>query len=148
MALMAELKRRRVFRVAAIYGIAAWVITEVSATVFPALFVPDWAITFVVVLLIIGFPIAMILAWIFDIGPGGVVRTAAEPGSQRVVGSGRERAVYTAMLVIGIALLTLALYHFGLKGYNRIADDQPSSIAVLPFETSATIPEMIILATG
>ena len=59
MALMAELKRRRVFRVAAMYGFAAWIITEVSATVFPALFVPDWAITFVVVLLITGFPITI-----------------------------------------------------------------------------------------
>ena len=140
MALMAELKRRRVFRVAAIYGIAAWVITEVSATVFPALFVPDWAITFVVVLLITGFPIAMILAWVFDIEPGGVVRTAVEAGSQSIVESHRGRAVYTALLVTGTVLLTLALYHFGLKGYGWIAQNQQSSIAVLPFENISNDP--------
>ena len=140
MALMAELKRRRVFRVAAIYGIAAWVITEVSATVFPALFVPDWAITFVVVLLITGFPIAMILAWVFDIEPGGVVRTAVEAGSQSIVASHRGRAVYTALLVTGTVLLTLALYHFGLKGYSWVAEDQPGSIAVLPFENISNDP--------
>ncbi len=140
MSLMAELKRRRVFRVAAIYGIAAWVITEVSATVFPALFVPDWAITFVVVLLITGFPIAMILAWVFDIEPGGVVRTAVEAGSQSIVESHRGRAVYTALLVTGTVLLTLALYHFGLKGYSWVAEDQQSSIAVLPFENISNDP--------
>ena len=140
MSLMAELKRRRVFRVAAIYGIAAWVITEVSATVFPALFVPDWAITFVVVLLITGFPIAMILAWVFDIEPGGVVRTAVEAGSQSIVESHRGRAVYTALLVTGTVLLTLALYHFGLKGYGWIAQNQQSSIAVLPFENISNDP--------
>ncbi|MCH8895190.1 MAG: hypothetical protein IH927_02895 [Proteobacteria bacterium] len=140
MALMAELKRRRVFRVAAMYGVASWFITEVSATVFPALFVPDWAITVVVVLLIVGFPVAMILAWVFDIGPGGVVRTAAEADSQREVESGRGRAVYTALLVTGTAFLTLALYHFGLKGYDWIADGQPRSIAVLPFENISNDP--------
>ena len=140
MSLMAELKRRRVFRVAAIYGIAACVITEVSATVFPALFVPDWAITFVVVLLITGFPIAMILAWVFDIGPGGVVRTAVEAGSQSIVESRRGRAAYTALLVTGTVLLTLALYHFGLKGYGWIAQNQQSSIAVLPFENISNDP--------
>ncbi len=140
MALMAELKRRRVFRVAAMYGFAAWLITEVSATVFPALFVPDWAITFVVVLLITGFPIAMILAWIFDVGAGGIVRTAIVSDSQREMDSGRGRALYTGLLITATALLTLALYHFGLKGYNWIADDQPNSIAVLPFENMSNDP--------
>ena len=140
MALMAELKRRRVFRVAAMYGFAAWIITEVSATVFPALFVPDWAITFVVVLLIIGFPIAMFLAWVFDIGPGGIVRTAAEADSQGVVESGPGRAAYTVLLIAGTALLTLALYHFGLKGYDWLADDRSNSIAVLPFENISNDP--------
>ncbi len=140
MALMAELKRRRVFRVAAMYGFAAWIITEVSATVFPALFVPDWAITFVVVLLIIGFPIAMFLAWVFDIGPGGIVRTAAEADSQGVVESGPGRVAYTVLLIAGTALLTLALYHFGLKGYDWLADDRSNSIAVLPFENISNDP--------
>ncbi len=140
MALMAELKRRRVFRVAAMYGFTAWIITEVSATVFPALFVPDWAITFVVVLLIIGFPIAMFLAWVFDIGPGGIVRTAAEADSQGVVESGPGRVVYTVLLIAGTALLTLALYHFGLKGYDWLANDRSNSIAVLPFENISNDP--------
>jgi len=140
MALMAELKRRRVFRVAAMYGTAAWIITEVSSNVFPALFVPDWAITFVVVILITGFPIAMFLAWVFDIGPGGIVRTAAEVGSQHVVESGRGRAIYTVLLIMGTALLTLALYHFGLKGYSWLADDQTNSIAVLPFDNMSNDP--------
>ena len=115
---MAELKRRRVFRVAAMYGVASWFITEVSATVFPALFVPDWAITVVVVLLIVGFPVAMILAWVFDIGPGGVVRTAAEAGSQREVESGRGRAVYTALLVTGTA--SVSYTHLTLPTKRRV----------------------------
>jgi TolB-like protein len=140
MALMAELKRRRVFRVAAMYGFAAWVITEVSATVFPALFVPDWAITFVVVILITGFPLAMFLAWVFDIGPDGIVRTAVEVGSQHEVESGRGRVIYTVLLVAGTALLTLALYHFGLKGYSWLADDRMNSIAVLPFDNMSNDP--------
>lgn len=77
-----ELKRRRVIRVTVFYAIAGWVVIEVASTVLPNLNLPDWSVTLVTVLVVLGFVLAFVLAWAFDIGPGGVHRTeplAAEP---------------------------------------------------------------------
>ncbi len=60
---IAELRRRRVIRVALVYLIAAWLIMQVAQTTFPALLLPDWSVTLVVILLVLGFPLALILAW-------------------------------------------------------------------------------------
>jgi len=72
-----ELKRRRVIRVVAIYAVVGWIIIEVTSTVLPNLNLPDWTATLVTFLIILGFPITVIMAWVFDIGPEGVHRTTA-----------------------------------------------------------------------
>jgi adenylate cyclase len=70
-----ELKRRRVIRVVVLYAIAGWIVIEVASTVLPNLNLPQWSVTLVTVLVALGFVPAVILAWAFDIGPGGVHRT-------------------------------------------------------------------------
>jgi adenylate cyclase len=71
-----------VFRVLILYAIAGWIVIEISSTVLPGLNLPDWAPTLVIVLVALGFPVAMLMAWAFDIGPEGVTRTGpAEPVS-------------------------------------------------------------------
>lgn len=74
-AFLGELRRRRVFRVAVAYCAMAWVLIETSGTILPRLNVPDWTVTLLVVLAILGFPFAVVLAWVFDITPRGVERT-------------------------------------------------------------------------
>jgi len=74
---LAELKRRRVYRVAVVYAVVAFVIWQAAEIAFPALNLPGWTLTFVVVATLLGFPIALVLAWAFDITPEGVKR--AEP---------------------------------------------------------------------
>ncbi len=74
-ALVAELKRRRVFRVAALYAATAFVVVQVAQAVFPALQVPSWTYSFVVVLALLGFPVALVLAWAVDVTPEGIRRT-------------------------------------------------------------------------
>ena len=74
-ALWSELKRRRVIRVIVLYAVAGWVVIEVASTVLPNLSLPDWTVTLVTVLVVLGFVLAIMLAWAFDIGPGGVHRT-------------------------------------------------------------------------
>ena len=71
MAFLAELKRRRVGKVAIAYGAVAWAATESASVVLPALHVPDWAMTLIVVFLLVGFPVAMVLAWVFDVDRTG-----------------------------------------------------------------------------
>ena len=75
---LAELKRRRVFRVAVVYAGVAFIVFQAADFAFPALHVPDWFSSAVVVLLILCFPIAVGLAWAFDITEKGVVRTAVK----------------------------------------------------------------------
>ena len=74
---LAELRRRRVVRVAVVYAIAGWVVIEVASTMLPGLHLPEWTVTLVIALVVLGFPIAFLMGWMFDLGPGGVQRTAA-----------------------------------------------------------------------
>src|ERR1700682_3309133 len=80
-----EVKRRKVYRVAAAYIIAAGFIIQIGSAVFPAWGLPHWTLRLVVVLLLIGFPISLILAWAFDVTPEGIktTPTIAAPGSHR-----------------------------------------------------------------
>jgi TolB-like protein/Flp pilus assembly protein TadD len=116
-----ELKRRRVFRVAVVYGAVAFVVAQAADIAFPALQLPPWTITLVVALAIIGFPIALVLAWAFEVTPDGVVRTAVAEG----VATGgdwvpaRGPASWTAQRIAavgGVAVLALAGGAFALLG--------------------------------
>ena len=70
-----ELKRRKVMRVGITYGVVAWLLIQVSATVFPQFDIPPWASKFVTLLLMIGFPIALIIAWAYELSPDGIKTT-------------------------------------------------------------------------
>jgi RNA polymerase sigma-70 factor (ECF subfamily) len=72
--LFAELKRRNVCRVAIAYAVVAWLLMQVASQIFPFFQIPNWAVRLVVLLLIIGFPVALILAWAFDLTPEGIKR--------------------------------------------------------------------------
>jgi hypothetical protein len=72
---ISELRRRRVIRVVAIYAVVGWIIIEVASTVLPNLNLPEWTARLITILILLGFPITVIMAWVFDIGPGGVEKT-------------------------------------------------------------------------
>ena len=71
----AELKRRKVYKVGIAYAVVAWVLMQVASQIFPFFEIPNWAVRLVVLLLIIGFPVALILAWAFELTPEGIKRT-------------------------------------------------------------------------
>src|SRR5215813_5474799 len=72
---LAELKRRHVYRVAIAYGVVAWLLIQVATQTFPFFEIPNWMVRAVVLLLILGFPVALILAWAFELTPEGLKRT-------------------------------------------------------------------------
>ena len=72
-----ELKRRKVFRVAATYAVVAWILMQIGEVTFPALNIPDWVMSTLVLVLLAGFPITIIFAWIFDKTPQGYIKTGA-----------------------------------------------------------------------
>jgi TolB-like protein/Tfp pilus assembly protein PilF len=132
MSFLAEIKRRRVGKVAVAYGAVAWGVTESASVVLPALGVPEWAMTFLVVFLLIGFPIAMVLAWVFDVSSTGIQRT--EPLPDEVAAPQmqfRMRAAFGLAVLLAMAGLGYLLYERGLG--RAEASGKHSSIAVLPF---------------
>src|SRR6266699_2698418 len=72
---LTELKRRNVYKVAIAYGVVAWLLMQVASQIFPFFEIPNWAVRLVVLLLVIGFPVAVILAWAFELTPEGIKRT-------------------------------------------------------------------------
>ncbi len=77
----AELKRRNVYKVAAAYAVVAWLLIQIATQLFPFFEIPNWAVRLVVLLLILGFPVALTLSWIFEITPEGIKRESdVEPG--------------------------------------------------------------------
>src|SRR6266704_4879003 len=70
----AELKRRHVYKVAIAYAVVAWLLMQIASQIFPFFAIPSWAVRLVVLLLVIGFPVAVILAWAFELTPEGIKR--------------------------------------------------------------------------
>lgn len=136
-----ELKRRKVFRVVAMYAGAAFVIIEVVNNIIDPLGLPPWLPTVVILLLIIGFPVAAILSWLFDITPEGVVKTesienAAE--DQEATNTGRRKlrpsdiVIAVLLIAVGILVYPKIFNKDDLKGVRD--SDGKISIAVMPFE--------------
>jgi len=101
----AELKRRNVFRVAAAYGVVAWLSIQVSDIVGPRLGLPDWTVTFVIVVAAVGFPIALVLAWAYELTPDGV---RAESSVAPRAGPGEGRRI-DRVILLGLSLVVVLL---------------------------------------
>lgn len=135
---IAELRRRKIPQAAAIYVAVAWGVTEIVVTVVVQLFLPQWVATLAVIGFVVGFPVAMFLAWIFDITSGGIRRTE--------VTSRRGRASIATSLVLlvagtaGLFLLIRPSMESG-RGPDRDITVLPNSIAVLPFESTSLDPK-------
>jgi TolB-like protein/Flp pilus assembly protein TadD len=132
-----EVRRRKVYRVAAAYVIAAGFIIQISSAVFPAWELPNWAFRLVVVFLLIGFPISLILAWAYDITPQGIRATPA-PGIHR-------RRNLIMLIAIGVIVSAVA----GFFLFPRVSwRDVEKSIAVLPFQSLSDEKENAYFADG
>jgi TolB-like protein/Tfp pilus assembly protein PilF len=103
--LFVELKRRNVYRAAAAYGVVSWLLVQIATQVFPFFDIPSWAIRMVVVILLLGFPVAVIMAWIYDVTPEGLQRTdEVAPGHALSQNAGRK----IDFAIIGVLLTVIA----------------------------------------
>src|SRR5438128_11265273 len=105
----AELKRRNVYKVAIAYGVVAWLLMQVASQIFPFFEIPNWAVRLVVLLLVIGFPVAVILAWAFELTPEGIKRAEDVDVSKSLTRkSGRKLDFF----IIAVLLLVIAILLF------------------------------------
>ncbi|MGH8190240.1 MAG: hypothetical protein ACREP2_02205 [Rhodanobacteraceae bacterium] len=103
-----ELRRRHVFRVAVAYAIVGWLLIQIATQVFPFFHIPDWSVRLLVLLVLAGFPVALVLAWAFDATPHGIVRT--EPEGQPVLRRGPHGTLAVAVIGVLIAIAAGAGY--------------------------------------
>jgi TolB-like protein/Tfp pilus assembly protein PilF len=138
-----ELKRRNVFRVAIIYIVVSWLLMQIGDVMFPALRLPEWTTTLLVAFLILGFPVAVIFAWAFELTPDGVFRTADVPEGQSITAATGQKINY---LIIGVLVIAVGF----LLGKDYVQPDIPAqqtimvadhSIAVLPFKNQSASTE-------
>ena len=126
-----ELKRRNVYKVAIAYAVVAWLLMQAASQIFPFFEIPNWAVRLVVLLLIMGFPVALILAWAFELTPEGLKRTEVADELPRK--SERKRAWIYVVIIAGA--VAASLFFFGrYTSSKQGAEMSEKSIAVLPFE--------------
>ena len=150
MSFIDELQRRKVFRVTSTYAVVAWVIMQIGEVVFPALRLPEWVLSTVVILLLIGFPIVIIFAWIFDATPEGIKVTKSrssqnDPSSKDSVNKipfylQKRNAFLVLGLVFGLLIGNLNLFKTNQKVVNYSGERIP--IAIADFENKTNDPSL------
>jgi TolB-like protein/tetratricopeptide (TPR) repeat protein len=134
MSFFKELKRRNVIRAAIAYAIVAWILIEITSTVFPILNLPEWTVTLVTALLLIGFPVALIFAWAFEMTPEGIKRESEVDRSESVTHVTGRRLDFVIIGVLAIAVAVFAIDKFVLNSdMPSVGSESQPSIAVLPF---------------
>ena len=140
-----ELKRRNVYKVAVAYAIVGWLVMQIAATVVPALHLSDAITSAVVLLVILGFPIALIIAWAFELTPEGLKRT--EFADQLPTKSARSRAWIYVVVIAGA--ISVSLFFLGRYTSSKQSTESPAkSIAVLPFDNQNRDPDTDYLSDG
>jgi TolB-like protein/Tfp pilus assembly protein PilF len=157
-----ELQRRNVYRLAVTYAVVSWLLIQIAAQVFPIFDIPNWAVRVVILLLLLGFPVALILAWAFEITPEGIKRTEdVTPHESIRHNTGRKLLAFGAIaaaIALGMLLIQLAR-----RTSTSASQDSPrgvaapgmpalaipeKSIAVLPFRNLSAQEENVFFTEG
>src|SRR5438045_5901701 len=149
----AELKRRNVYKVAVAYAVVGWLLVQISSTVLPTFHAPEWVVQTLVVLVALGFPIAVVIAWAFELTPEGLKRT--EDVDRATEKRGKSHA-WIYVVAVGAAI-SIALFLLGRYTATNTASAARTeavtgasipqkSIAVLPFDNLSRDPDNAFLA--
>ena len=144
-----ELQRRNVYKVAATYAVIAWLLIQGASILFPTFEAPGWVMKVFVTAVVAGFPIALILAWAFELTPEGIKRT--EDIDRTLQQPSKNRAwIYVVIIsgAISIGLFLLGRYTASFRAGAQQTGSFEKSIAVLPFENLSGDKANAYLATG
>jgi len=141
----AELKRRNVYKVAVAYAIVGWLLIQVATQVFPFFEIPNWGVRLMVLFIVIGFPVALIIAWAFELTPEGLKRT--EFADELPTKAPRNRAWIYVVIIAGA--ISVSLFFLGrYTSSKQSAELSAKSIAVLPFDNQNRDPDTDYLSDG
>src|SRR5438094_1691749 len=148
-----ELKRRNVYKVAVAYAVVGWVIAKIATQIFPFLEIPNWVVRLIIMLIAIGFPIALVMAWAFEATPEGIKRT--EVADAMPTTRSHKRHAWIFVVIVGAAL-SVGLFFIGrytarngTPRQSEAATTLPQkSIAVLPFDNLSRDPDNAYFAEG
>ena len=145
---LVELRRRNVYKIAIAYAVVAWLLIQIATQVFPFFEIPNWAVRLVICLFLLGFPIALILAWVFELTPEGLKRTG-EVGPEKSIARRTGRKL--DFVIIGVLLAVITLLILDRRG-RAPAPPQAAvlekSLAVLPFQNMSDEKENAFFADG
>src|SRR2546421_5546478 len=149
----AELRRRNVYKVAVAYAVVGWVIAQIATQIFPFLEIPNWIVRLVIILIAIGFPIALVIAWAFEATPEGIKRTEVADAMPGSAATGRKKHAWIYVVVIAatisVTLFFLGRYTAGNKSVASASGQlSAKSIAVLPFDNLSRDPDNAFFAEG
>ena len=153
MSFLGEIKRRKIFQVAAVYAIVAWLLVQVADVTLPAFEAPPWILQVFILFMILGFPITLVISWAFNLTPDGLVR---DQGREVLVQSSGRTIEY---VLIGLLVVAMGwvLYRVEINPSDETveavsAQSQrevlPNSVAVLPFENLSLDPQNAFFAAG
>ena len=133
----AELKRRNVYKVAVAYAVVGWLLVQITTQVFPIFEIPNWALRLIVLAIIIGFPIALVLAWAFELTPEGIKRT----GDVDFAASARQprKHAWIVVVIVGAAL-SVGLFFFGRYSAQTPRQIEAAAISTIPQKSIAVLP--------
>jgi tetratricopeptide (TPR) repeat protein len=144
----AELKRRNVYKIAIAYAVIAWLLIQIATQTFPFFEIPNWMVRAVIVLVLLGFPIALVIAWAFELTPEGLKRT--ESADELPKKSTRSHAWIYVVVIAGA--ISVSLFFFGrytaTSKQSGLTEVPAKSIAVLPFENLSGNPENAYFTDG
>jgi TolB-like protein len=149
MSVVQELRRRNVFRVGAAYVVTAWLLLQLVDIVVPILEVPDWLSKSILLLLVVGFPIALLFAWAFELTPDGLKFERDVDRSESITAYTGRKLDFIIIGILSIALLFFALDKFLWRDtVNLTTAPEKRSIAVLPFANMSGDPEQLYFSDG
>ena len=131
-----ELRRRNVFKVLVAYAIVAWLLIEMTATVFPALKLPDWTVTFVTALILISFPIILLGAWAFEVTPDGIKRTREVPLEHSVTHITGRKFDFAIITLLVLALVFMVVDNYVLRDEPAGVVSDQTEPAIQPVQNS------------
>ena len=144
----AELKRRNVYKVAVAYAVVAWLLIQLASILFPTFEAPGWVMKVFIAVVALGFPIALILAWAFELTPEGLKRTEEVPSGESIARSTGRKLDFAIIGVLVLAVALLLFDRFRSKPQRGDPGEIQKSIAVLPFENLSRDPDNAYFATG